>query len=549
MTIQGCDFAALQRGADVVVAGAGPVGLKCALDLADAGLEVLLIESGTAGRDDGAQALSAAEIRNAGSHAPMDLAVQRGFGGTSALWGGRAVPFDAVDFEARAVAPGADWPIGPEDVAPWYAEACRFLDCGPADFSLPLPGLPAMNGLTATHLERWCARNDMGAVHGARVAAHPKIRVALGATVTRIEAEAASGAVSGLTVAMGGQTARVTGHAYVIAAGGVETARLMLASRSEAAPELGGPALGRFYMGHAFGSIADIQFLRPGDDKAFTFFKDASGRYVRRRFTLEPHVQRELGLTNMAAWPDLPELYDPAHRSAILSLAYLALKTPVIGPRLMSEAIRLRKIGPSGRTGAHLWNVIKGAPGATWFAARFLAARYSKVRLPGFFVLNGAHRYALHFHAEHVPDADSRVTLSDSRDALGMRRAVIDLRFGAADAAGVVRTHDAMDERMQAAGYAKLIHAHAPDARAAAVLAQASDGFHQIGTARMGADPATSVVDADARVHGMRNLFVAGSAVLPRSGQANPTLLAVALAGRLAKHLGEHLAEFIPQGA
>ena len=545
MTIQGCDFAALQQSADVVVVGAGPVGLKCALDLADSGLDVLLVESGTAGRDAGAQALSGAEIANMGSHAPMDLAVQRGFGGTSALWGGRAVPFDRQDFETRAAAPGAAWPISAGDVAPWYESACRFLDCGPAVFEAPLPGVPEMNGLTATHLERWCARNDMGAVHGARVAAHPKIRLALGATVTRIAAEAASGAVSGLTVAMGGQTTRVTARAYVVAAGGVETARLMLASRNEAAPELGGPALGRFYMGHAFGSIADIQFLRPGDDRAFTFFKDGSGRYVRRRLTLSAEVQRELGLPNVAAWPDLPELYDPAHKSAILSLAYLALKTPVLGPRLMSEAIRLRKIGPGGRTGAHIWNVIKGAPGAAWFAAKFLSARYAKVRLPGFFVLNAAHRYALHYHAEHVPDADSRVTLGGTRDALGMPRAAIDLRFGPADAAGIVASHDAMDARMQAAGYAKLIHAHVPDARAAAVLAQASDGFHQIGTARMGANPATSVVDADARVHGMANLFVAGSAVLPSSGQANPTLLAVALAGRLAKHL----TEFIPQRA
>ena len=543
MTSHGCGFDALLRPADVVVVGAGPVGLKLALDLADAGLEVILLESGRDGRDAAAQALSTAEIVDPDRHAAMDLAVQRGFGGTSALWGGRAVPFDPVDFETRGFAPGAAWPIDAAEVEPWYAAACAFLDCGPAVFEAPLPGLPDMAGLTARHLERWCARNDMGAVHGARVARHPKIRLALGATVLAVAC--AGGAASGLKVAMGGATARVTAKAYAIAAGGVETARLLLASRDEASPRLGGEALGRFYMGHAFGSIADIQFLRPGDDKAFTFHKDASGRYVRRRLTLSAEVQREEGLLNMAAWPDLPELYDPGHRSAILSLAYLALKTPVIGPRLMSEAIRLRKIGPGGRVGGHLWNVIKGAPGAAWFAARFLAARYSKVRLPGFFVLNGAHRYALHYHAEHLPDAESRVSLGEARDALGMRRAVIDLKFGAADAESIVRTHEAMARRMEAAGYARVIHAHPPEARAAAVLAQASDGFHQIGTARMGRDPATSVVDENARVHGVKNLFVAGSAVLPSSGQANPTLLALALAGRLA----HHLTEFIPQGS
>lgn len=535
MTIRGCDITALRHSADVAVVGAGPVGLKLALDLADAGLDVVLLESGAAGRVPAAQELSTAEIATGGRHAAMDVAVQRGLGGTSALWGGRAVPFDPIDFEAQDLAPGAIWPIGAEDIAPWYATACDFLDCGPASFDAPLPSVPGMNGLRADRLERWCARNDMGAVHGARVSAHPRIRLALGASALKVTI--ADGAVSGLQVAMGGGRASVTAKAFVLACGGVETARLLLASRDEASPRLGGPALGRFYMGHVFGSIADIQFLRPEDDRAFTFHKDESGRYVRRRFTLEADVQRQLGLTNMAAWPDLPELYDPAHRSAILSLAYLALATPGIGPRLMSEAIRLRKVGPGGRVGAHLWNVIKGAPGAAWFAAKFLAARYSAVRLPGFFVLNGAHRYALHYHAEHLPDAQSQVSLSTARDALGMPRANIDLRFAPADAECVVRTHEAMGARMEAAGYARLIHAHPPEARAAAVLAQASDGFHQIGTTRMGADPATSVVDGDARVHGVSNLHIAGSAILPRSGQANPTLLAVALAARLAEHL------------
>jgi choline dehydrogenase-like flavoprotein len=53
----------------------------------------------------------------------------------------------------------------------------------------------------------------------------------------------------------------------------------------------------------------------------------------------------------------------------------------------------------------------------------------------------------------------------------------------------------------------------------------------------MGVSPSSSVVDADARVHGMHNLSLAGSAVFPTSGQANPTLTLVALALRLAARL------------
>ena len=85
MTIHGCDIAALRQEADVAIIGAGPVGIRLALALADSGLDVVLLESGLAARSAAAQALSAADIADAGRHAAMDLAVQRGFGGTSAL--------------------------------------------------------------------------------------------------------------------------------------------------------------------------------------------------------------------------------------------------------------------------------------------------------------------------------------------------------------------------------------------------------------------------------------------------------------------------------
>ena len=536
--------------ADVAIVGSGPAGLKTALDLADAGLKVLLIDSGPDGVNDAAQRLSDAELVNESFHAPMALSVRRGFGGTSRLWGGRAVPFDGVDFADRADLTEARWPIGAGDVRPWYATACRFLDCGPDVFTEEWPESIQSDGLRLDALERWCAQNDMGQVHGDRVKAHPNITLALDTTITRVLVDASTATVSGLEAHGLGGRHTVLARRYVIAAGGLETARLLLASRLDQPDLFGGPggALGRYYMGHAFGSIASLQFLKPGDDARFDFHKDASGRYVRRRFTLDQATQMRLGVMNMSAWPDLPELHDPRHGNAILSLAYLALATPVLGPRLMAEAIRRRKLGDRPvRPLPHVWNLLKGTPSAAMFAMRFLKARYgSKVRIPGFFVLNSAHRYALHFHSEHAPDADSRVTLSDTRDALGMPRLKIDLRFRARDADSILRTHDALAKRLEAAGIARIEHDLPEDARAQAILDQASDGFHQVGTARMSTDPARGVVDANARVHGVSNLYLAGSAIFPSSGQANPTLLAVALAARLADHIATDIRALRP---
>lgn len=525
----------------VAVIGTGPVGLATALALADRGMPVLLIESGTEAASAESQALSDATMLDERHHAQMALAVRRGFGGTSKLWGGRCLPFDAVDFMERPWLGDTDWPIGEAEIAPWYEAACRFLDCGPATFEEAWPGPVPTEGLRLDRIERWCAQPDMARVHGDRVRRHPMIRTVLGATVLDIDIDPVGSMVGGLEVARDGTRERVMARAVVVACGGLETARLLLASRRNHPGLFGGEdgALGRYYMGHLFGTIADITLRRPGDDARFVFRRDASGRYVRRRLTLDAETQCRERLGNLALSPELPELHDPSHGSAILSLAYLALAMPVLGPRLMAEAIRRRKLGAGPvRVAPHLRNLVAGAPSALVFALGFLKRRYlDDVRLPGFFVLNRARRYACHFHAEQRPDRDSRVTLGEARDALGQPRLVIDQRFARADAESIVHAHDVLAGHLAAAGLADITHRYPPEARANAVLDQASDGFHQIGTARMGREPRLSVVDRDCRVHGVKNLYLAGSAVFPSSGQANPTLLAVALAFRLASHL------------
>jgi len=62
-----------------------------------------------------------------------------------------------------------------------------------------------------------------------------------------------------------------------------------------------------------------------------------------------------------------------------------------------------------------------------------------------------------------------------------------------------------------------------------------------MGGTRMHGDPRQGVVDADARVHGIANLYVAGSSLFPTGGAANPTFTLVALALRLADHLNRRI--------
>jgi choline dehydrogenase-like flavoprotein len=546
MIVQELPAGSARSGSDlqhpVLVIGAGPVGLVHALELRRRGVEVMVLAGGIDGFSAEYQAMADADIVDAHRHAPMDMAVRRALGGTSLLWGGRCIPFDAIDFAGRPQVPLTGWPLSAADVKPWYRNAMRYLDAGPAEFVAPLPALAAMPDCRFDRLERWSDGRNLRQLHAEALANDRGLRICLGAVAVGLDIDPATGHVAGVRVAAAsGERATISARAVVVACGGLETTRLLLTTQMHQPMAFGGPegALGRFYMGHLEGRIADIVFADATLDNALSFFIDRNGRYVRRRFTIADEVQHRDGLLNLAAWPDNPALAEPAHRSAILSLAYLSLATPKLGALLAPEAVR-RKHLEHGVQGVprHLANILCGVPEAAREAARFLHGRYlAKPRLPGFFIANKARRYAFFYHAEQAPNPASRVTLTDKRDALGIPRLRIDLRYDEIDARSVIASHRIFDRNLRDAGVAQLDYTVPGSEQLASVLEQATDGYHQIGTTRMSDSPATGVVDRDCRVHGTANLFIAGSSVFPTSGQANPTLLATALAARLAAHI------------
>lgn len=210
-----------------------------------------------------------------------------------------------------------------------------------------------------------------------------------------------------------------------------------------------------------------------------------------------------------------------------------------MGRRIVVESIRQHYLGPGPiRWLPHLANVLRDAPRTAVFIPAFLYRRYlARSVMPGFFQRNAARRYSIRFHAEHLPNPDSRVRLTREIDALGLPRLAIDLRYSDADAAPLLRAHACFGDWLARTGLGTLSWS-APEAeRSAFLLAQYYDGHHQIGTTRMAADPRHGVVDADCRAFGAANLFVAGSSVFTTSAEANPTLLAVTRAIRLAQRI------------
>jgi len=141
---------------------------------------------------------------------------------------------------------------------------------------------------------------------------------------------------------------------------------------------------------------------------------------------------------------------------------------------------------------------------------------------------------------EQAPNPDSRVTLGQDRDRLGCRRTVLRWRLSSLDKFTAHRAHAILGEELSRNGIGQLSSSMGSESDPWPVRVRGAR--HHMGTTRMHADPRHGVVDADCRVHGIANLYVAGSSVFPTSGAANPTLTIVALALRLAGHLRHRLA-------
>jgi choline dehydrogenase-like flavoprotein len=525
----------------ICIVGSGPAGLTLALGLADHGVRSVVLESGFRAPSPELAELSAADVADPRIHQDTRITISRQLGGTSNLWGARCQPLDPIDFEPRPWVPGSEWPIAHQDLSQWTPRACELLRCGQPVFE-DASGLPHNldDHLTMSRLERFSAAPRLQLAHRERLERDPLIDTRLGCTVVDAKLRG-DGRVTALIVCTGDGGRHVLPvSTVVLAMGGLETTRLLLVMQRAAPRLFGGPTgpLGRCYMAHLVGEVADIRFADGAMDRAYDFFQDGRGSYARRRFIPSDHAQREHRLPNVAFWPVVPPVADAAHGSGLLSVVFLAMAIGPIGRRLVAEAIRRYHAPPGVPWMPHVRNALLDLPDAVAGSMGFLWRRYARTpAIPGFFVRNRGRIYGWSYHAEHFPKADSRVWLGSETDRLGMPRLHVDLRFDQADAEALFRAHELARVWFAKTGLGELRYRQPTEDTPAAILATAQHGTHQIGTVRMARSPAEGVVDADLCSFDVGNLYVASSAVFPSSGQANPTLTIVALAARLAAHL------------
>jgi choline dehydrogenase-like flavoprotein len=544
--------------AEVVVVGAGPAGIVTALELAASGIDVVLLESGDWKPDARAQGLGDALIVDPHRHSPSTITTRRQIGGTSIIWGGRCVPFDPIDFDRRDQVPDARWPVSYDELRPYFQRACDWLVCGRAVFdAAEVPALrdaPLVPGLCdgvvqTSALERWSLPTDFGREYRRQLRESPRVRLVTHVTCTEVVCDEEDRRVRELAArTLEGRRIAVRGRHYVLACGGLETTRLLLASRAPGGRPIGDHSghLGRWYMAHVEGGVARVRFGTPARATQYSYARDVDGVYVRRRISFARDHLREAGLPNIVSWLANPELSDSRHGSGPLSATYLALVSP-LGPLFAPEAQRRSLTGDhvpgapygvarKGPIRTHLRNIAEDVGGTARFLGGFGVQRFVPTRrAPGFFDYSPVNTYPLQFHGEHLPNRDSRVTLTEERDVLGLPKLRIDLRFTPADVDGVVRAHAEWDAYLRESGVGALEYRSADVA--GDVWERIGGGFHQSGTTRMAARPDDGVLDADLAVHGFADLHVASSSAFVTSSQANSTFMIVVFALRLADRL------------
>jgi choline dehydrogenase-like flavoprotein len=527
------------------IIGAGPAGIALALQFIGTSTDVVLIAGGGLEHDDKAQALYAGEVADEALHSPLTEYRHRQFGGSSATWGGRCMPFDPIDFEPRDWIAGARWPIKYQDIAPFYPAAQTFVEAGDFNYDARTAvegGMRAMiagfepKAFDADAIERFSCPTHFGRRYGQRLKRAPNIRVLLHAHAVEICRAGAGDAIGHVVLrTLGGAEFRVEASRFVLAAGGIETARLLLASRSSDAQGLGNAhdQVGRNYLCHIAGTMGELAITASEHSVFHGYDRAWDGSYCRRRLALRPEIQREKRIGNIVMRLHHPRLPDPAHGRGILSAIFLA--KPFISYEY-SKRLHGGEAFSAGLALRHLWNVVREPLGTAGFLVNWARRRtLAERKFPSLIVAPRNNLFSLDIHAEQVPNPESRVTLSHSLDAFGTPQARVEWRYRPLDLETVRVALGLLKDDLAQWGGGRLRYDEAdiPDA----MLRDGAYGGHHIGTARMAASPEEGVVDRDARVFGTSNLYVAGSAIFPTSSQANPTLTIIAFALRLAEHL------------
>ena len=496
----------------VCIVGAGAAGICLAVELAQRGKSVMLLEGGGRDVEDAAQEPYRSQVVGH-VHRGIHSGRFRAHGGTTTRWGGQILELNAEDFERRDWIAESGWPFAHAELAPFYKRALAFEGLANAieddaavwrALGLPAPSFAAMQ----SYLTRWCPEPNFARLHRAPLETSSGIQVWLHANAVELLME--GDAVRALRYrTQQGSEATVQADEFVFCTGAIECVRFFLQPRNSGLPWNRSGLLGRHFQDHIDANAAQVV---PRDRRRFAQLFDnifLRGYKYHPKLRLGPGEQKQSRILNCAATMAFASDMDDALAATKATAKHL----------LRGRWAEL-----------HAADVLRSVSHAPLLMRQ--TARYAfehRAYNPA------AAEISLRVHCEQRPDSDSAITLAEERDSLGLLRARLDWRISELELETI--------RHYAKSAVTSLTHvAHVqPDrkllSRDPSFLDQCDDSNHHMGGMRMASPPGRGVVDPDLLLSGTRNVYICSGAVFPTSGFSNPTHTILALAMKLADHL------------
>jgi len=491
---------------------------------------VCLIESGSYDPDEATQSLY--DLESTGYLVRENfMSRARYFGGTCNLWAGRSMKLTELDLLKRDWVPNSGWPITYSELQHYYSKARKILK---------LPSYGAFeNTILQSRMsrsERTLFNNDdlkpnvslwakkplrFGATYKSNLKKSRNVTVYLNANVTDVALRVGGNSAAEIQwTTLSGNRARVRAKRFVLACGGLENARLLLVSRSLQPNGIGNQfdLVGRFFMDHPRAVYGKVKLTGRHRLPLLLGIPVRDG-IAQLGIQLAEKVQRNEHLLNN--YLSLERHWSPHTARAYSSFIYsmkILLHKGYSGNRFNLSRANLAHIPEL----IYLLSPRELMPHSLYRVFKAVRQKMGK-ELKELTIVN---------YCEQVPSAESRVFLSQERDSLNMNRLILDWKIGSEEPRTVARLQELLDR------YLRKNHIGFVENRGSELThLPYTDASHHIGTTRMSETPRHGVVDLNCKVHGVDNLFIAGSSVFPTCGYANPTWTIVALAIRLADHL------------
>lgn len=498
--------------ADVCIIGSGAAGIAAAREFLNTPAKVLVVESGNEVFNREIQELYNCRLDDCVYSGAL-YGRFRTLGGSTTRWGGQALPLTPIDFEKRDWVQYSGWPISYEEVNQFIPRALALMRVDQLNFTTDIFNLvklapPSFNkDVLDYHVSKWSPSPDFKKAYVPELRSSKNITILTNANLTRIDLDAGHAKAERILLStLEHKTAEVRAKHFLLCTGGIENARILLSNNHQLPAGIGNhhDLVGRFLQDHPSAMIGVLENCnRPAIHKLFNIHYRKGLKYSVR-FSLNRKSQQQHKTLN--ATGGLFFSYRSDHAIQILSNTKWMLKSKSF-------------------SGRHVRQLLK------------LSYRFPDLLVPAYYYLFHSRSvkprtvFEINMMTEQEPSPDSRVYLDTEKDRLGIPKAVIRWRLTDLSWHTTTTFSKLVKEQFQQAGLGE-IRLHGWLDSKDGWTKRLNDLNHHIGTTRMGHSPQTGVVDTNCKVHGLQNLWIAGSSVFPTGGHSNPTLTLLALTYR-----------------